>query len=187
MGRNSVSEVESMRRELARLKHGAINQDFVQVSRKHIDALNELAMLSPKAHYLLWCLVKAMDKQNALLTSQESLIKITNLTRPTLQRAISLLREQRWIEVLKVGTTNVYRVNSSVFWKARADGKWASFSAEVLINFDEQDEITKADPSPKLREVPLLRSNEDVVVTGAQLGSDDPPEQAQIDFHKEAE
>ncbi len=139
------SEVESLRREVARLKSGAVNYDFVQVSRKHIDALNELSLLSPKAHFLLWKLVKAMNKQNSLMTSQESMQKITGLTRPTLQRAIALLREQKWIEVLKVGTTNVYRVNSSVFWQTRADGKWASFSTEVLINFDEQDEQTKVD------------------------------------------
>jgi hypothetical protein len=184
MAKTTEHEVESLRRELARLKSGAVNYGFVQVSRKHIDALNHLALESPKGHFVLWKLVQAMNKQNAVMVSQESLQKLTNLSRPTIQRAIALLREQNWIEVLKVGTANIYRVNSSVFWQTRADGRWASFSAEVLINFEEQDEKTKAAPQPTLRYVPFVEVSEEVMVTGAALGSDDPPEQSQLDFHK---
>ena len=101
---------------------------------------------------------------------------------------MALLREQQWIDVLKVGTSNVYRINSGVFWTARADGRWASFAAEVVLNFDEQDEVTKAAPinPPKtsLRHIPVLSAHEEVMITGSALGSDDPPEQAHIDFHK---
>jgi hypothetical protein len=184
MENDPQTEVELLRQEVARLKSGAINSGFVQVSRKHIDGLNQLALHSPKAHFVLWKLVQAMNKQNAVMVSQESLQKLTGLSRPTVQRAIALLREQQWMEVLKVGTANVYRVNSSVFWQTRADGRWASFSAEILVNFDEQDEKTKAVPQPKLRHVPFVEVHEDVIVSDTALGSDDPPEQAQLDFHK---
>jgi biotin operon repressor len=179
-------EVERLRREVARLKSGAVNQGFVQVSRKYLDDLDELAFKSPAARKLLTSLVKAMNKQNAVMVSQESLVKLTGMSRPTVQRAVTLLREQQWIDILKVGTANVYRVNSGVFWTARADGRWASFSAEVLLNFDEQDEKTKAQPTAKLRHIPLVQAedNEEVLVSGTALGSDDPPEQAALDFHK---
>lgn len=181
-------ENEELRAELVKLKRGAVNQGFVQVSRKYLDDLDELAFRSPAARKLLTSLVKAMNRQNAVMVSQASLVKLTGLSAPTIKRAVALLREQQWIEVLKVGTSNVYRVNSSVFWQARADGRWASFSAEVVLNFDEQDEVTKAAPinPPKttLRHIPVLSADEDVLVSGAALGSDDPPEQAQLDFHK---
>lgn len=179
-------ELDRLRGELARLKSGAINQGFVQVSRKYLDDLDELAFQSPAARKLLTALVKSMNKQNAVMVSQESLQKLTGLSASTIKRAIALLREQQWIEVLKVATSNVYRVNSGVYWTARADGRWASFSAEVLVNFDEQDEKTKAQPTPKLRHIPLLQaeSGEDVLVTGTELGSDDPPEQGALDFHR---
>jgi hypothetical protein len=178
-----AEENEKLRREVARLKHGAINRDFVQVNRKQIDKLNDLSRESSKAHYLLWVLVKAMDRHNALVMSQDSLMKLADLTRPTLQRAIALLREKKWVEVLKVGTTNVYRVNSSVFWTTRAGEKWASFQAEVIVNLDEQDKFTQADPSPQLEQVPIIHPEEDVIVAGSELGNDDPPEQSQLDFH----
>jgi hypothetical protein len=181
-------ENERLKGELAKLRAGAVNHGFVQVSRRYLDELDELAFRSPAARKLLTSLVKAMNKQNAVMVSQESLVKLTGLSKPTIKRSVALLREQQWIEVLKVGTSNVYRVNSGVFWTARADGRWASFSAEVIVNFDEQDDITKAAPTnpPKttLRHIPFVHAEEEVVVAGTALGSDEPPEQAQIDFHK---
>jgi hypothetical protein len=179
-----AQENERLRTELAKLKRGAVNQGFVQVSRKYLDELDELAFRSPAARKLLTSLVKAMNKQNAVMVSQESLVKLTALSKPTVKRAVALLREQNWIEVVKVGTANVYRVNSGVFWTARADGRWTSFSAEVIANFDEQDEVTKATPTPKLRHIPYVQADEDVIVSGTELGSDDPPEQSQLDFHR---
>lgn len=181
-------ENEQLRTELAKLKRGAVNQGFVQVSRKYLDELDELAFQSPAARKLLTNLVKAMNKQNAVMVSQESLAKLTGLSKPTIKRSVALLREQKWIDVLKVGTANVYRVNSGVFWTARADGRWASFSAEVLLNFDEQDEQTKAQKA-QLRHIPFVQAeqDEDVIVSGTALGNDDPPEQSQLDFHRRGE
>lgn len=186
LNRDQLSvENERLRTELAKLKRGAVNQGFVQVSRKYLDDLDELAFQSPAARKLLTSLVKAMNKQNAVMVSQESLAKLTGLSKPTIKRSVALLREQKWIDVLKVGTANVYRVNSGVFWTARADGRWASFSAEVLLNFDEQDEQTKLQPKAQLRHIPFVQAeqDEDVIISGAALGNDDPPEQSQLDFH----
>ncbi|MFL9999319.1 hypothetical protein, partial [Paraburkholderia sediminicola] len=104
-----TQENESLRTELAKLKRGAVNHGFVQVSRKYLDELDELAFRSPAARKLLTSLVKAMNKQNAVMVSQESLIKLTGLSSATIKRAVALLREQKWIEILKVGTSNVYR------------------------------------------------------------------------------
>ncbi|WP_312938417.1 replication/maintenance protein RepL [Stutzerimonas nitrititolerans] len=190
--RDQLAEENSrLRRELAKAKQGATNQGFVQVSRKYLDDLDDLGFRSKAARKLLTNLVKAMNRQNAVMVSQGSLAKLTGLSTPTVKRAIALLREEQWIEVLKVGTSNVYRVNSSVFWTARADGRWASFSAEILVNYDEQDEFTKEQatnpPKTSLRHIPVLSAQEDVVVTGTELGSEDPPEQAQIDFHGQAQ
>jgi hypothetical protein len=181
-------ENERLRGEVAKLKSGAVNQGFVQVSRRYLDELDELAFHSPAARKLLTSLVKAMNKQNAVMISQESLAKLTKLSKATIKRSVALLREQQWIDVLKVGTANVYRVNSGVFWTARADGRWASFSAEVILNFDEQDEITKAasinPPKATLRHIPFVHADEEVIVTNTALGEAEPPEQAHIDFHR---
>ena len=179
---NLRQQVDLLQRELATQKAGATNYGFVQVSKQHIDDLNALARQSTAAHATLWALCKAMDKQNAVMVSQDSLAKLTGYSKATLKRAIALLREQQWVQILKVGTSNVYRVNSSVFWQARANGRWASFSAEVLVNFDEQDATTRSEPSPKLRHIPVLRAGEEVLIPDASRQSP-PPDQPQIDFH----
>lgn len=60
------------------------------------------------------------------MVSEESLVKVTGSIRPTIQRAVSFLREQQWIDLLKVGTANAYQVNSGVFGTACAHGRWLS-------------------------------------------------------------
>lgn len=59
-----------------------------------------------------------------------------------------------------------------------------ALSAQVIADWDEQDELKQADPTPQLRHMPTVYEGEEVIVMGAALGSDDPLEQAQIDFHK---
>jgi hypothetical protein len=179
-----VEENERQRAEIAQLKSGAVNRNFVQVSRDYLDALDALMVQSPSARRLLTVLIKEMRRDNSLVISQEGLQKRTGFSPSTISRGVKLLRNQNWIDVKKVATMNVYFVNSAVVWTTRAEGKYASFNARVVLDWDEQDAITKSDKTPELRQVQVLQDYEEVLVTGAALGSDDPPEQAQIDFHK---
>ena len=179
-----AAENERLMRELAAERSGKTNHGFVQVSRKDIDSLARLSLDAPKAHFVLWKIVSQMNNQNALLVSQDTLKKLTGLSRPTLQRAVALLRERKWIQVTRVGTTNVYHVNSGVFWQSRAEGKFATFSAQVIADWEEQDELTKSGPSGQLEHMPVVHDGEDVIVTGTELGNEPPPEQAMLDFHK---
>ena len=164
------AELDSTRRELARVKHGAVNSDFVQLSKIYMDETVSLANHAPAAFMVLMTLVKQMNKVNSVMISNESLERICGVSNSTIKRAIKILREQQWIDVLKVGTSNVYRVNSNVFWQDRADGKWASFQAQVVLNFDEQDETTKKKPVKSwTRHIPLVEADD---------ANRQPPEQA---------
>ncbi|MDO8336521.1 MAG: hypothetical protein Q7T74_07130 [Candidatus Saccharibacteria bacterium] len=153
-------QLASAQKELARLKHGAVNAGFIQVSKMYIAEMTDLAQRAPSAHTVLWTLVQQMNKLNAVMIGQDSLCKLTKLSPATVKRAVALLREQQWLEVLKVGTANAYRVNSDVFWQDRADGRWASFSANVIVNFDEQDERTKTFPKVTTRHFPFVEADD---------------------------
>lgn len=170
-------ENERLKCELALAHKGKTNIGFVQVSKAYLDTLDELYEQSPSAGKVLVKMVKSMNKQNALMVSQNSLCRLCGISLPTVKRAITVLRQQNWIEVIKVGQANVYRVNSNVFWQSRADGKWASFSAEVLVNWDEQDKKTQA--GVKLNQIVIPDASEAVMVTDAS----DPPS-PQFDFHR---
>lgn len=155
-------QLHSAQRELTRMKNGAVNAGFIQVSKVYIDEMNDLAQHAQSAHRVLWTLIKEMNKQNAVMISQDSLCKLTKLSSATVKRAVALLREQQWLEVLKMGTANIYRVNSNVVWQDRADGRWASFNAHVILNFDEQDSLTKTSPSVRTRHIPFVEADDDV-------------------------
>jgi hypothetical protein len=177
------SENERLRRELAEVQRAYKNRGFVQVSKKHIDALNALAAHSASAHKTLWTLCKLMDKQNAVMLSAQALAKLCGYSLATVKRSVALLREKRWIDVAKAGNTNVYRVNSAIFWQARADGKWASFTAQVVLDWEEQDEQTRSSAlAGPLKTVPFLESGEDVLVGDPAGLNEPPPDQPMIDF-----
>ncbi|MFX3943901.1 hypothetical protein ACJBXQ_11380, partial [Streptococcus suis] len=77
---------------------------------------------------LLMVLAQSMDKQNAVMISFKAMQQILGKSRPTLDRAVRLLREDNWIQVVKVGTANAYVLNSAVFWTDRGDKRhMASF------------------------------------------------------------
>ncbi|MFM9587306.1 hypothetical protein, partial [Streptomyces caniscabiei] len=90
-------------------------------SRAELRAIADLGAKSALALDLLMVLAQSMDKQNAVMISFKAMQQILGKSRPTLDRAVRLLREDNWIQVVKVGTANAYVLNSAVFWTDRGD------------------------------------------------------------------
>ncbi|MES9155192.1 hypothetical protein ABEP41_11995, partial [Cutibacterium acnes] len=67
--------------------------DFVQVSRAELRAIADLGAKSALALDLLMVLAQSMDKQNAVMISFKAMQQILGKSRPTLDRAVRLLRE----------------------------------------------------------------------------------------------
>ncbi|HGU3571344.1 TPA: plasmid replication initiation protein [Escherichia coli O103:H2] len=158
------------------------NMDFVQVSRAELRAIADLGAKSSLALDLLMVLAQSMDKQNAVMISFKAMQQILGRSRPTLDRAVRLLREDNWIQVVKVGTANAYVLNKSVFWSDRGDKKHlASFSAQVVTTLAEQDKDLRANPHVKLKRVPTLVGKDERVV----VGSDElpPPDQQDLELN----
>ncbi|MES9320406.1 hypothetical protein ABEP90_12405, partial [Cutibacterium acnes] len=108
--------------------------------------------------------------------------QILGKSRPTLDRAVRLLREDNWIQVVKVGTANAYVLNSAVFWTDRGDKRhMASFKAQIVTTLDEQDKDFRANPHVKLKHVPTLVSKDERVI----VGTDElpPPDQQDLDLN----
>lgn len=158
------------------------NMDFVQVSRAELRAIADLGAKSSLALDLLMVLAQSMDKQNAVMISFKAMQQILGRSRPTLDRAVRLLREDNWIQVVKVGTANAYVLNKSVFWSDRGDKKHlASFSAQIVTTLAEQDKDLRANPHVKLKRVPTLVGKDERVV----VGSDNlpPPDQQDLELN----
>src|SRR3546814_7488435 len=76
-----------------------------------------------------------MGRHNAIVASQTTLAKVAHCSLPTLKRALSILREQGWIEVRQIGPTGTacaYVINDRVAWTGKRDGiSYRLFSAEI--------------------------------------------------------
>lgn len=191
MAGTEQEEISRLRRQLAQMsdlldaekaaQRLPKNMDFVQVSRAELRAIADLGAKSALALDLLMVLAQSMDKQNAVMISFKAMKQILGKSRPTLDRAVRLLREDKWIQVVKVGTANAYILNSAVFWTDRGDKRhMASFGAQIVTTLEEQDKDLRANPNVKLKRVPTLVSKEERIV----LGTDKlpPPDQQDLDL-----
>ena len=81
-------------------------------------------------------------------------------SRPTVLRALKVLRDDRWIEVRQIGgsgTTNAYIINNRVAWHGSRDGiRYGLFSANVLVSDDEQPDREELGKQEPLRDIPAL-------------------------------
>ena len=92
--------------------------DYVQVTRGYISEMRQLSRRSPLAHSILWLLVERMNKTNAVVISQQALAELLDSHKGSISRAVKLLSQENWIQIVKIGTSNAYVVNSTVVWRA---------------------------------------------------------------------
>jgi len=155
-------------------------QTWVQTERKAHEAWGRLVLESPRAAALMHTLVAHMDQSAAVVASYATLAKITGMSVMTIRRAVADLQAGNWVQVVKIGgkgATCAYVVNSRVAWASSRDMlPMAAFSARVLADPDDQDQVTLEGPT--LQRVPILRAGEMQLPTGE---GEDPPSQPSID------
>lgn len=180
--RQQVSKMSDLLDAERAVKRLPKNMDFVQVSRSEMRSIAELGSKSPLALDLLMIFTQAMDKQNAVMMSYETMECISNKSRRQLSRAVSILKKDNWIQVIKVGTANAYVLNTAVFWTDKGDKRHlGSFTAKVITTLEEQEKDLRKSPSVKLKRIPLLETKDERLI----VGNDElpPPDQKDIDLN----
>jgi DNA-binding GntR family transcriptional regulator len=87
-----------------------------------------------------------MDKRNAIVVSQDALSEALRVSRMTIHRAVTILKEKKILAVIKSGGSNIYAINSEIAWKNDAEGKrYAYFTAKVYVVESEQEIPFKTD------------------------------------------
>jgi hypothetical protein len=153
--------------------------DFVQVTRGYISDMRGLAKRSPLAHSMLWLLIERMNKTNAIVISQKAMAELLDAHKGSISRAAKLLADERWVQVVKIGTSNAYVVNSEVSWRAnnRNGKRYSVFNAEVIATESEQADM-RAWESMELKHVPIISKSEKPIAGNEDLP---PPDQGEID------
>lgn len=113
---------------------------WTQYNNEHTKEMMWLALKHPKAHAILLFLVDQMDEYNALMCSYQVLQEVLDVSKDTVRLNIKVLKDNGFIAVLKSGTSNVYAINDSVYWKSWGNNKkYSKFPANVVLAMSEQD------------------------------------------------
>lgn len=151
--------------------------DFTMVTRGYWADLRSLSKRMPAAFELLTLITERMSKSNALVISQATIGQILGYGRTTVHKAIRLLEDEKWLQVVKVGTANAYIVNSKVVWRDHSGKRYGSFFAEVMVSESEQSKTAEELDGLELKHLPILRYGETPVVDNADLP---PPDQKDL-------
>ena len=146
------------------------NHNFVQVSRQFLADWRRLLKRSPIAIDLMYLLMQYMGRTtNAVVISQKSLCELTGYSRQYISRGLRVLKEERWVEVVKVGTANAYCVNEKIAWQAaRNQREYALFSAAVYASNSEQDEEYRELSKQELRHIPFVETKGERMIVDDQ-------------------
>ena len=118
---------------------------------------------------------------NAVVCSYKTLSELTGYSRTSVATAIRTLKDDNWIDTIKVGNATAYCVNERVVWQAKkSQRKYAIFSATVVAGESEQDSDFHTKINKDLKYIPFVEKTERV-----SLGDDElpPPDQTDMDLN----
>jgi hypothetical protein len=151
----------------------APNGTWVQTERKAHELWAKLSIANPRAASVLHVMISQIGRNNALVTSQGNLARLSGCSLPTLKRALTVLREQNWIQLVQIGPTGTacaYVINDRVAWQGSRDGiRYSLFSASVLVSDDEQPDRKALDTQAPLTRLPSLYPGERQLPAGDGL------------------
>lgn len=152
-------------------------QDFTMVTRGYWAELRSLSKRMPAAFELLTLITERMNRSNALVISQATIGQLLGYGRTTIHKAVKLLEEERWLQVVKVGTANAYVVNSKVMWADKSGKRYGSFFAEVIVGEDEQNKTVEELNRLEIKHLPIIARGSIPIDDGAHLP---PPDQLDL-------
>lgn len=111
------------------------NHNFIQLYRDNMPELRWLMSNHTFASSLLFFILEHMDNRNALACSYSVFEDYFRKSRSTVYRAIKLLEENGFLNVLKMGTSNVYVVNEDLAWSDSNDKKkFTKYDGKILVS-----------------------------------------------------
>ena len=120
-------------------------KNFVQVNKDYYKAEDWLMAKSPIAYRIFKFLINGMDDYNAVICSYQVLMETFDVSKPTITRAIKLLKDKKYIDVYKSGTSNVYAMNKNIVWNSWGTNyDYAKFGANIILSESEQEKSVQA-------------------------------------------
>lgn len=144
--RNNISSKEYLDKENPDKPTKTKNPPFFQFYKgASFEFLKEKMNENSKAMAVWFELVSLMDNQGAVMISQTALSEFFNVTRQTVNNWIKWLDDNDLISIFKIGTANVYAINSAIVSDRLVTQKqsFALFNARVVAEKKEQTKKIK--------------------------------------------
>jgi hypothetical protein len=126
--------------ELPEDARGNRGQGWVQTEKRAHQAMWKLGVKHPMALSVLHFMVSRLNRgTNGVVISANALAQQMGISTRTVQSTIAVLRDCKFVQVLKTGNTNIYIINSQIAWQGDRGSRFASFNAEILIHENEQE------------------------------------------------
>ncbi|MGL5103483.1 MAG: replication/maintenance protein RepL [Plesiomonas sp.] len=158
------------------------NSNFVQLSRVYLKQWGQLVETNPLGARILFFFLEKMGRTtNAVVCSYKALGELTGYSRTSIAVSIKKLKEDKWIDTVKIGSATAYCVNERVAWQAKKHERcYAMFSATVIATESEQPSDFNDKAKEKLTYIPIVEIDERIVVGNDELP---PPDQQDIDLN----
>jgi len=152
-----LEEEEKKEQERLKREKNSPFSRWTQYNNEHTKELMWLTLKHPKAQAMLLFLVDQMDTYNSVMCSYQVLQEVLNISKDTVRKNVKILKDMGFIAILKSGTSNVYTINDSIYWKSWGNKKkYSKFPANVVLALSEQEE----DYQIKLDDLEVIKHKE---------------------------
>jgi len=136
------------------------NYNFIQLYKDHMPELRWLMSNHGFANNLLFFILEHMDNRNALACSYTVFEDYFEKSRSTIYRSLKVLEENGFIDVLKMGTSNVYLVNENLAWTDKnTSKKYSKYDGKILVSKKDNKDYEYRNQFDRLK---LLRERENL-------------------------
>lgn len=124
---------------------------------------------------------------SGIIISSAALARQMGISERSAKAATAVLRDAKFVQVLRSGNTDAYIVNSQVAWQGNRGSRYASFNAQILIDELEQQKSIEEliAEGAELVDVPVMEmearseSDEDSAIETLE-SADSPANQSQL-------
>lgn len=111
------------------------NSNFVQLYRESMPEMRWLMTNHQFASSLLFFILEHMDNRNALACSYSVFEDYFGKHKTTIYRNLKILEDNGFVDILKMGTSNVYVVNADLAWTdSNSTKKYAKYDGKILVS-----------------------------------------------------
>ena len=142
--KNDIENLELLEELKRKKEKQSPYERWIQVNKDYYKAEDKLMVQSPIAYRIFKFLINNMDGYNSVVCSYKVIQEYFGISQVTVARAIKLLKEKKYIEIYKSGTSNIYAINKNIVWNSWGNNfKYAKFGANILLSESEQEKKDK--------------------------------------------